>query len=381
MKISTPERILLATTGWPRRPGDFAGGFVASMAEALAHRGHRVEIVAPHGRAEHPNLHMHHYRGGALLDGRGAPERIWRGPLRAAPSALGATWALSRAVAPIAPRVDRLVAHWLVPTGVVVARAAWRWGKPCHVYAHGSDVALLERLPTGRLWARWLDDHTQTVVCVSADLRSRLLHLLGRAPRARYPVEPMGVSVSPLGRREVARAALGIDDACPVIATVGRHVPVKGLDVLISALAGTPWVWLAIGDGPERSSLIRAAREAGVEARWVGAASPPIRDSLLGAADVFVQPSVSVAGRGEGTPVSVLEARAHGLPVVASAVGGLAELGGATLAPPGDASALKEAIVEALSAPHRVDDSMCWERRITAHEGAWVAPMCAPPRR
>ena len=67
----------------------------------------------------------------------------------------------------------------------------------------------------------------------------------------------------------------------------------------------------------------------------------------LAAADLYVQPSVPVAsGRAEGMPVAVREALSMGLPVVATAVGGLTELRdrSLTLIPPGDPAALARAI-------------------------------------
>jgi glycosyltransferase involved in cell wall biosynthesis len=70
----------------------------------------------------------------------------------------------------------------------------------------------------------------------------------------------------------------------------------------------------------------------------------------MSAAILYVQPSVSLAtGRAEGMPVAVREALAMGVPVIASAVGGLPELGGALmLVPPGDPAALARAIASFL---------------------------------
>jgi glycosyltransferase involved in cell wall biosynthesis len=71
----------------------------------------------------------------------------------------------------------------------------------------------------------------------------------------------------------------------------------------------------------------------------------------MAAADVYAQPSVSLAnGRAEGMPVAVREALAVGVPVIASAVGGLPELrdAGLTLVPPGEPNALARAIAQFL---------------------------------
>ena len=108
--------------------------------------------------------------------------------------------------------------------------------------------------------------------------------------------------------------------------TLARMVPIKGLGDLLEAAAmlrrrePRP-VFLLAGDGPLRASL--EARAAGLRldgmVRFLGFTSESA--DILASLDVFVLPSLD-----EGVPLALLEALALGKPVVATAVGGPAEL-------------------------------------------------------
>jgi glycosyltransferase involved in cell wall biosynthesis len=100
-----------------------------------------------------------------------------------------------------------------------------------------------------------------------------------------------------------------------------------------------------VGDGPDRTAV---AAELGDAGELLGE-----RDDVaeqLARADVFV-----LSSRSEGLPMAILEAMAAGLPVVATAVGGIPELvaDGETglLVPPGDADALAEALRRLVADP------------------------------
>jgi glycosyltransferase involved in cell wall biosynthesis len=138
---------------------------------------------------------------------------------------------------------------------------------------------------------------------------------------------------------------------------VGRLIRQKGVDDLLrAAVALDPPVPLEIaGDGPERPRLERLARSLAVPARFHGFVDPTTRDRLYARAAVVCVPSRPLAsGLSEGAPLVICEARAHGLPVVASAVGGIPELcaddPGATLVPHSDPAALAQALQRALTA-------------------------------
>jgi len=116
-----------------------------------------------------------------------------------------------------------------------------------------------------------------------------------------------------------------IDDAL-VIGTVARLAPEKGLDRLIHAFGPlvkrNPRLRLLIaGDGPERPRLQLLARTLGLESTVEFTGRTDDVEGILGRLDVFVLPSLT-----EGIPLALLEAMAAGLPVVATAVGGVPEV-------------------------------------------------------
>jgi glycosyltransferase involved in cell wall biosynthesis len=134
----------------------------------------------------------------------------------------------------------------------------------------------------------------------------------------------------------------------PIVGTVARLAPEKGLDVLVGALPDLPGVTaVLVGAGPERERLEALAAEAGVSDRvlitgWVSNAR-----ARLEWFDVFALPS-----RYEGLPHAILEAMLAKRPVVASDVGSVREIviDGVTgiLVPPDDGKALSEAIARLL---------------------------------
>lgn len=149
--------------------------------------------------------------------------------------------------------------------------------------------------------------------------------------------------VSPAERGAV-RASLGAGPDDVLVVALGMMREDRGHVHLVAAarlLGGTGVVVTLVGDGPERARL---------EAQASGAAGAPVRfpgyrtdvDAVLRAADLVVQPSLA-----DAFPTSLLQALAAGTPVVASAVGGIAEIvvpEVGRLVPAGDPAALADAV-------------------------------------
>jgi len=169
--------------------------------------------------------------------------------------------------------------------------------------------AVLGRLP-GRCFA------------VSRELRDYMI--AGGLPPSRVGVIYNGVPPGPppdATRREALRRELGIDRNARVIGTVARLDPVKDLGTLIDAFAalaraGDVDRLLLVGDGPERAALEARTRRLEVDSQVTFMGQRDDARRLLDALDIYVNSSIT-----EGVSVTILEAMAAGLPVVATAVG------------------------------------------------------------
>lgn len=125
-----------------------------------------------------------------------------------------------------------------------------------------------------------------------------------------------------------ARTALGLPTDATIVGCIANFYPTKGIDVLLTAYAETfgqsSKVRLAIiGDGPERDELKRQARRLGITPQVIFVGHRSHAAQYMRAFHVFILPS-----RKEGFPYALLEALAAGLPIIATDVGGVAELVG-----------------------------------------------------
>lgn len=212
-----------------------------------------------------------------------------------------------------------------------------------------------------------------TFCAVSEDLKRHMVAEGFPADRVRVIHNGIEPGAMPTRHaREVARHALGVAADRFVVGTVARLEPVKDLPVLIEAFAhlkaALPRAELVlIGDGSERTVLMHAARIRGVAdaVRFTGAR--PDARTLLPALDVYVNSSVT-----EGISVTILEAMAAGIPVVATHVGGTPEVVlhamTGVLVPSRDSAMLARAILELAASPTHADClSAAARQRVATH--------------
>jgi phosphatidylinositol alpha-1,6-mannosyltransferase len=252
-----------------------------------------------------------------------------------------------------------------VPLGALGRRRDVPYG----LVLHGAEVAIPARLAGIATWSRAVLAGASVVVCAGSYPEAEARRLAG----ARMPpvvAIPPGVDAArfaPLDEhaRAEVRARLRLPSTGPLVVSVGRLVPRKGLDVLIDAAAAAaanePLVTLAIaGGGRDLPRLRRRARNASVRVHFLGRVTAADKAGLLGAADVFAQPCRSRWGglEQEGFGIVFLEAAACGVPQLAGRSGGADEavvsgVTGLVVDEPRDAAAVAAALDELLGDPAR----------------------------
>lgn len=167
-------------------------------------------------------------------------------------------------------------------------------------------------------------------------------------PASRLQVIPNGVELP----EALTPATLPLPTPVTLV-TAARLTRWKGIDELIAVVAGQRDLGLmVVGDGPDRAALEQAAREAGAVDRVFFAGRRSREDTLciMASCDIFVLNSTW-----EGMPHAVLDAMVLGMPLIATAVGGVPEAvtGGESglLIPPSDPDALRKALKRLISSP------------------------------
>ena len=377
-------RVLALTHTYPRFPEDTSGPFVRFLMDELAVRGHETRVLTAWdaGFAAGELDADRDARGrvrARLSTYRYAPVDSWhrlgysrtiRADIRLKASMLllsplmieAGTRALMRLAREFRP--DLLHAHWFLPGGYMAARVARRLGLPLVCTLHGSDVFVAEKgWPFSHL-SRVALHHTTRLTSCSPELRDRICAL--GLPRERSHVIPYAADPGLLERAPdpaltaETRARLLAGAEGPLVLALGRLVWKKGFHVLLEALPALrgafPGLRVAVaGEGDLAGRLQSQARGLGLQGVvcFPGRLERAEIGPHMAACDLFVMPSVhDRAGNVDGLPNVILEAMAAGRAVVASDVAGipLAVRDGVTglLAAPGDARALRQALLRAL---------------------------------
>lgn len=201
------------------------------------------------------------------------------------------------------------------------------WRAPMLVSFHGYDFSATPRQQGPAVYQKLFS--TADLVTVNSNYMGQQLQRLGCSPdKIRKLSYGIDLEKYPFRPRTLAR------DEPVRIVTVGRLVEKKGIEYVIRALAQVarrhPSLrYDVIGDGPLRQPLEQLAREQSIGdvVQFHGALSGERVRALLDQAHLFVLASVTAQdGDQEGTPVSLLEAQAAGLPVLSTFHSGIPEI-------------------------------------------------------
>jgi colanic acid/amylovoran biosynthesis glycosyltransferase len=366
-------RLLYVTSRFPFGGGE---GFLIPELQELLRRGCDIRIVPAH--AHGPIVHrdaaalLRLTEQQPLVSSRvaaAAAATIARTPIRAARAA---QQVLERGRPAI--RLRNVAAY---PKGLWVADIARKW-KATHIHGYwaatAASIAMTASKMSGISWSftghRWdivTDDllvqkvrSASAMRVISESVRSLTKTILdcqlpasdAAALMSKVCTSHIGVAVpvNPPPRASALRVL------CPA-----NLIPVKGHTYLLDAFARTlsrcPTAELLLaGDGPLRARLTDQVTALGIGSRVQFLGALPREDLLAmysgGKVMCVVLPSVTIStGHHEGIPVSLMEAMAFGIPVVASNSGGISELvtpGAGLLVEPGDSESLAEAVTRVL---------------------------------
>ena len=183
-----------------------------------------------------------------------------------------------------------------------------------------------------RTLARFATDRIVTI----SDQQLREINVtfgVGRAEQ--FAVIPLGIDLSQFGAdgnaRNLLRNEIGADKDEIVVGFVGRLTAIKNIPLLLEAAAAitkdprSPRMrFVIIGDGELRGELERIAAELGIESSVIFLGHRTDVSALLPGIDI-----IALTSANEGTPLSLIEAMAAGVPFVSTAVGGVVDLAGA----------------------------------------------------
>jgi glycosyltransferase involved in cell wall biosynthesis len=178
---------------------------------------------------------------------------------------------------------------------------------------------------------RRLASLTDMIITVSPTIRRQLIEEYRIAAAEKVRVVPLGFDFAWRERlvteRGWLRAKLGIGDETVLIGTVGRLAKIKNIALMLRAFAhmlrkdAIDARLAVIGEGDQSESLQNLAHELGLDDRVTFCGWVLERERIFSDLDV-----TCLSSQNEGTPVSIIESLAAGVPVVATRVGGVADV-------------------------------------------------------
>ncbi len=320
-------RVVALTTLFPSAAQPGLGGFVErSLLRLAAHPDVELRVIAPNGVPPWPLSRHPQYRARAALP----LIEQWKGVSVQRPRfALvpGIGWRINpgliaRAAAPLIGEVDVIHADFFHPCGVAAAMVGARSGVPVSIKARGSDIHLWGTRPPARRTILRAAEDAAGLLAVSAAMKRDMVALGMAADK--IAVHYTGVDLDAFRPADGCETSAAAPLPSPLVVSIGNLIALKGHDIVLHAVASLPGVHLRIvGSGPEEARLRGMIADLGIADRAVLTGALPHAEvaRLLAATDVM-----ALASEREGLANAWVEALACGTPIVATAVGGAAEV-------------------------------------------------------
>ena len=330
------------------------------LAEGLRRRGHHVVLALPGPRPYDPDFPLMDYGFPETMRTRGFHvEQFDLVHGRITPRQdIAALTRLARFLR--RGRFDVVHTH-SAKAGAIGRAAAWLAGVPVIAHTPYSLPFRQETNQGARYWLyyliEWVLSRVTGVIIATSPSEYREIREAGIATRRDVVTIQNCFDLEgypwPPPERTAVRAQTGIDANRPVVGTVARLAPQKGVLDLVAASetvvrAVHDVLFVVVGDGEQREEITRAVARAGVSRNWLMLGSRNDYKRLIQTFDVFAFPSLW-----EGLPYAPIEAMALGTPVVATAAVGTTDLirdnENGLLVPVGDHRGLAEAILRLLT--------------------------------
>lgn len=231
--------------------------------------------------------------------------------------------------------------------GVLARVAAWQLNVPVVVHTYHGHVfhSYFSPLVSSLIikTERWLAKHSSFLIAINEHLKDELSNQYNIAPVSKIVLNRLGIDALPFleskeQKRMQFRNEFAVQSSQYAVGIIGRLVPVKNHVAFIELIASLLFnsraflKFFIVGDGDERPKLENLLKFKEINYTHTGEFFNPEApvvftswrkdmDFVMAGLDIVVLTSLN-----EGTPVSVMEAMAAGKPVVASNVGGIAEL-------------------------------------------------------
>lgn len=231
-------------------------------------------------------------------------------------------------------RVAGFLYRWLTPGSFIGRPRKCRF---IHTYHGHIFHSYYNRLKTNvfitieKLLARLVTDR---VIVISDQQGNEICNRFGVGRPEQIRVIPLGLDLDLFngseGRRQKFRQELGVDDNTLLVGIVGRLTEVKNHELFLDAVSqftkqqrGREIAvrFVVVGDGHLRSQLEEQQESLNLESEVVFAGERDDPEYFYPALDI-----VALTSRNEGTPLTLIEAMANGLPVIATSVGGVVDL-------------------------------------------------------